>query len=726
MKPIASLPSPEVESSARRIASDLKFLIDSHVDRSVIIETAVERLTRLGESNGSFRIEEYSRWLSSIDESLRSSICRQLEVDGYLLKQSWFRASATESVWPQAGDRVDSFSLIEELGRGHRSRVFLCRQVDVGDRQVVVKFAHGAPLEADVLGRLRHSNIVPVYSVAAQADEMSYLCMPFLGRSTLTDYVVEPQNGGQSPNALLSMAAVSRRRPTDCTTASPPAARPPHFHSRSESIAWLGWQLATALSHAHEQGIVHGDVKPSNVLLSWEGAPLLMDFNLSGSRFHAVEAKGGTLPYMPPEQLQGFAGQSQDAAYDHRSDMFSLGVLLYELLVGRLPFLIASDKIDRESYVQELLRSQRRGFTSLRSIDRSIPTQLAEVVERCLRYDPNERIPSASAVSELLGLEFSHRRRLAKAASRHRAALAVAGAVAGLSIGIATFFVLSRPPEDVRLFQEGARLVESGKFAEAAVALDRSLTLNPDSNEIRFALGISFLKQGEVTRAQDCFQELYRREKSARGAAYVGYCMSLRGKMNEAIAWYTTATEHSEDFDPGPEVHNNLAVAYELGKSGTGRINDLLAAKQHLSHARESLPTSDVVKYNWLRLQLVHAETIGSMITRDVADLAMTLAEALPDEQQVQVSAARALVQRSAVDPSTLPSSAECLKQAVRLGFDLSPNSAEWRRLHDTDAWPKILELSQAIKTLPEVRPSLVRSLEPVSLTTTVILREGQ
>jgi serine/threonine protein kinase len=723
MEPIASLPSPELESRARRIAAELRFLIDSHVDRSVIIETAVDRLMRLGDSNGSFRVEECSRWLSSIDESLRSSICRQLEVDGYLLKQSWFRASATESVWPQAGDRVDGFSLIEELGRGHRSRVFLCRQAGVGDRQVVVKFAHGAPLEADVLGRLRHPNIVPVYSVAAQAGEMSYLCMPFLGRSTLGDYVAEPQDASQSPNDVLSMAAVKRRRPTDCTTAGSTVARAPHFYSRSESIAWLGWQLATALSHAHEQGIVHGDVKPSNVLLSWDGSPLLMDFNLSGSHFHAVEAKGGTLPYMPPEQLQGFAGRSQDAAYDHRSDLFSLGVLLYESLVGRLPFLIAGDKIDRESYVQELLQSQRRGFTSIRSIDRSIPTQLAEVVERCLRYVPDERIPTAAAVSELLGLEFSNRRRLAKGATQHWSKLAVAAAVAGLSIGIATFFVLSRPPEHVRLFLDGARLVESGEFAQATAAFDRSLTLNPDSNEIRFALGNSLLKQGEVARAQDCFHEVYRRERSARGAAYVGYCMSLRGKMNEAIAWYTTASEHA---DPGPEVHNNLAVAYELGKSGTGRINDLLAARQHLSHARESLPTSDVVKYNWLRLQLVHAETIGSIITRDVADLAITLAESLPDEQQVQISAARALVQRSAIDPSTLPSAAECLKQAVRLGFDLSPNSAEWRRLHATDAWPEILQLSQAMQAMPDKRPSLVRSLEPVSLTTTVVPREDQ
>lgn len=723
MEPIASSPSHELESRARRIAAELKFLIDSDVDRSVIIETAVERLTRLGDSNGSFRLEECSRWLSSLEDSLRSSICRQMEVDGYLLKQSWFRATATEPTWPQAGDRVDGFSLIEELGRGHRSRVFLCRQTSVGDRQVVVKFAHGAPLEAGVLGRLRHPNIVPVYSVAAHAGETSYLCMPFLGRSTLSDYVEEPPDDARSPNAELSMAAGKRRRPTDCSASDSAGTRAPRFYSRSECVAWIGWQLATALSHAHGQGIVHGDVKPSNVLLSWDGSPLLMDFNLSGSRFHAVEAKGGTFPYMPPEQLQGFAGQSQASAYDHRSDLFSLGVLLYESLVGRLPFLIDGDRIDRESYVQELLRSQRRGFPSLRSIDRSISTQLAEVVERCLRYAPDERIPTAAAVSALLGSEFSNRRRLAKAAFRHRVKLAFAGTFASISIGVATFLVVSRPPEDVRLFQEGARLVESGEYVLATTAFDRSLTLNPDSNDIRFALGNAFLKQGEVARAQDCFHEIYRRERSVRGAAYVGYCMSLRGKMNEAIAWYTTASAHS---DPGPEVHNNLAVAYELGKSGTGRINDLQAARQHLSHARQSLPNSVVVKYNWLRLQLVHAETIGSIITRDVADLAMTLAKSLPDEQQVQVAAARALVQRSALDPSTLPSAAECLKQAVQLGFDLSPNSAEWRRLHATEAWPEILQLSQGMKAMPGKRPSLVRSLEPVSLTTAVVSREGQ
>src|SRR5207247_3990759 len=110
-----------------------------------------------------------------------------------------------------------------------------------------------------------------------------------------------------------------------------------------EAVVWLGCCLADGLAHAHERGILHRDLKPANVLLTDDGQPMLLDFNLSEDvklRGSVAAARmGGTLPYMAPEQLQAFQDQRR-VSFDGRSDIYALGVLLFELLTGRHPFTI--------------------------------------------------------------------------------------------------------------------------------------------------------------------------------------------------------------------------------------------------------------------------------------------------------------------------------------------------------------------------------------------------
>src|SRR5207247_10908638 len=106
-----------------------------------------------------------------------------------------------------------------------------------------------------------------------------------------------------------------------------------------EAVVWLGCCLADGLAHAHERGILHRDLKPANVLLTDEGQPMLLDFNLAEDvklRGSAAAALiGGTLPYMAPEHLEAFRGGKR--AVDGRSDVYALGIILYELLAGHFP-----------------------------------------------------------------------------------------------------------------------------------------------------------------------------------------------------------------------------------------------------------------------------------------------------------------------------------------------------------------------------------------------------
>src|SRR5262249_6410779 len=107
-----------------------------------------------------------------------------------------------------------------------------------------------------------------------------------------------------------------------------------------EAVVWLGARLADGLAHAHERGIHHRDLKPANILLTDEGQPMLLDFNLSADskiRANASAAViGGTLPYMAPEQLDAFVGGNQPV--DGRSDIYALGIILFELLTRRHPY----------------------------------------------------------------------------------------------------------------------------------------------------------------------------------------------------------------------------------------------------------------------------------------------------------------------------------------------------------------------------------------------------
>lgn len=708
---IVSDESKSVDDRAHAVVAELRRLADSDVERSFIIQQAVAELAPLTGRDNSINLERYSAWLSSLEADLRSSICRQLEVEGYLKEQTWFAEVDREIHWPHTGDQVAEFHLLEEVGRGHRSRVFLCRQAGVGDRQVIVKFTCGAPLEADVLGRLRHPNIVPVYFAAEQRDGISYLCMPFLGRSTLTDFIEYASTCHGSPRELLIGAANCRHRPTDTPPAESAIEAPPMLYSRAECVAWLGWRLALALSHAHEQGIVHGDVKPSNVLLSLKGSPLLVDFNLSGSKFHSMEAKGGTLPYMPPEQLQSFAGESADADYDQRSDLFSLGTLLFEALTGRLPFPVDQFDGSRKEYARQLFISQRQGAPSLRAINRGI---VAHAIEQCLAFHPGDRVQSAQDLAELLGAEFSTRRRAEKTLKRHWIAATVGCTSVISGLGIAAAVALSRPPEHERLYRDGAVSFQAGEFNEAAMKFDRSLMLEPKSAASRFNLGRSLLHANELTKALDCFHELEQREKSARGPAYIAYCLSLQGKMDHAAAWYVEALRHST---ASPEVHNNIAVAYEFArKTGMSDSEKLLKAKEHLLAAQASLPSSPTLSYNRLRLELSLAETIGTIMTAETATLAESLANTCPDHLLVQVNCARVFVQRSSLDKSRLNDAFVCLNRAVALGYRFPANLVEWRILHSHIDWNDLLKRAQLEGVESRPAPPLPRFLEPISL----------
>jgi tetratricopeptide (TPR) repeat protein len=253
----------------------------------------------------------------------------------------------------------------------------------------------------------------------------------------------------------------------------------------------MGARLAEGLAHAHDRGILHRDMKPANILLTDDGRPMLLDFNLAEDlkrRASGVATDagpiGGTLPYMAPEHLEAFLGGSRPV--DARSDLFAFGVIFYEMLTGRPAFPIR-DGLRPETL--SLMISDRLGSPPLlRPWNPAVSPAVESIIRRCLEPNPEGRYQSARDLREDLERHLAHqplrhaadpsrRERVGKWLRRHQR-LAVATAVVALLGGIVGGFSIALGAHSKRVNQfEAAVVVE--RFRRDAIDAQNQLTFAP-------------------------------------------------------------------------------------------------------------------------------------------------------------------------------------------------------------------------------------------------------
>ena len=397
-------------------------------------------------------------------------------------------ATTVRAAFPRVGETFLGFELVSELGSGAFGKVFFARQLGLAGRPVALKVTTRPTAEPQQLAKLGHANIVPIYSVH-DAAPLQAVCMPYLGARTLAD-VVGPYRAtdvfaATRPASAATKALGLTASATPCLdpAAGAPTARPPVGVLDGLSTAGqLDWVVRTVrgvaegLAHAHARGVLHLDLKPANVLIADDGAPRLLDFNLALDRTAGPrEQTGGTLPYMAPEQLDGFRDRD-DRHLDARTDLFGLGVIFYELLTGRPPFPApAGPRPD----LARMARDRRAGADAVRLHNPAVPHAVAAIVAALLEPLPARRYPSADAlVADLtrhlesrplaFAAEPSARERLTKW-RRRNARLGAATLTAALGLAVA-FAAAAGAPVPRGDDHSGAAAAEGDRDARAGLA----------------------------------------------------------------------------------------------------------------------------------------------------------------------------------------------------------------------------------------------------------------
>ncbi len=303
--------------------------------------------------------------------------------------------------------------------------MYLAHERKVGNRPVALKISPASGNEPSIQGRLDHPHIVQVFNVVKDHKTgLRGMAMRYMPGASLEQVIqkVKPESHPQSADVLWKVLL------EDVSDKTPPPSWPgfPASGTYAEGVAWIIAKLAEALAHAHSRKVLHRDVKPANVLLTLSNGPLLLDFNLSHdpSALDQAEAalRGGTVPYMAPEQIGAFLEPSLWANVGNTADIYSLGLVLCELLTGRRPSM-PDDTKTAPHILRNLLKQRINHQPSPRADNPAVPHALEAIAAKCLVPLKAHRYQNASDLAEDLH-RFLERRPLRHAVnpSRHERA----------------------------------------------------------------------------------------------------------------------------------------------------------------------------------------------------------------------------------------------------------------------------------------------------------------
>lgn len=449
---------------------------------------------------------------------------------------------------------ISGYEEVMELRRGGQGVVYSATQKSTKRRVAIKVLLEGGlasasarrrfEREIDLAANLRHPGIVRVYDsgiTGPPTPGFAYLVMEFVEGASLADAVAGLRKQNLSPS---------------------------EFHTR---VAQLFVRIIDAVNHAHQRGVIHRDLKPGNIRVDSSGEPRVLDFGLAklggaSNRDMTVTTSGqfvGSLPWASPEQVALADGSMDAADVDVRTDIYSIGAMLYQALCGRLPIDVSG------SMTGAVQRIASEEPARLRAVSRDVPEDLDTIVHKCLAKDRARRYDSAAALGQdlahfLAGEPIQARRDSAwytmrRSAKRYRTIAWAGGAViVVLAAGLATSIIFYRQAVTARDQADIARqhaTSESSRRERTLEFLNRMLTSANPGNDGRDVKVVDVIAAAERDLSPDTLDpETEISVRSALGATYASLAILDKAESNLQRV-IELAPQH-------PSAYRDVAAAY--------------------------------------------------------------------------------------------------------------------------------------------------------------------
>ncbi len=513
-------------------------------------------------------------------------------------------AIARDSAELTSGSRLGDFEILDELGRGGMGIVYRARQTSL-NRDVALKILPGAAWrggsavirfrrEAQAAARLNHANVVPIYA-QGEHEGSYYYAMKLIDGVTLdTALRTRPEllsSNFAFPSTFPALRSDYGRGAgsavgvgdapgsADVTSDAGPIVR---TGADFQHLASLMAGVAEGLAHAHESGVIHRDIKPRNLILGEGGRLYIADFGLahvsSDPHLTVTGEIMGTPAYLSPEQVRGDVG-----AIDHRTDIYSLGVTLYELLTKRRPF----GGETREQLLHAICSAQP---CPPRKVDPRIPVDLITICQRAMERESARRYPTARALAEdlhrfaegrpILSRRVSLMEKAVKWVRRHKA-LTVASVAIATALALSAGWAVSTTAENrrqgnalLRSTYDGLVHTDYDRTSEAKAALAQAEALGADDPISELVSAIVSIRRSDGEEAIDRLTRILESDPENTEAAYM-------------LAW---AQRRSERDDQARVV---LQRAEELGGPQTAEEWFFRALALHIEDPVEAFKSYD-------------------------------------------------------------------------------------------------------------------------------------
>ncbi|MFT7619227.1 MAG: serine/threonine protein kinase, partial [Planctomycetota bacterium] len=552
------------------------------------------------------------------------------------------------------------YQILKELGHGGQGYVFLAEDKNL-HRQVAVKILHNLQAlnpktrmrfarEAEAASKITHPGICAVHEFG-EFEGMPYIAMQYVEGTPLSTRISSIQQSGSETTSFIDFETTQgdNRKPTPSkpeskTSASSSTSQStPNTRDSIAEVVEMIESIARALHAAHEQNLIHRDIKPANIIISKDGTPVILDFGLardSDSDAATLTQSGdlmGTPVYMSPEQIAGHR-----IRMDRRTDVYSLGVTLYECLTLHRPFEAAT----RERLFQAILTKEA---TDPSKLNRAISTDLRVIIQTAMAKDPDRRYQTAEGLADDLKAVQEYRPIAAKPVSifgraarwskRHPArACLILALVIGLPLitGLLGYIRANQPQlEKQALIERDARVekhlekgfyeLHHGSSKKAIEAFELALDQDGDSVEASFGYAIALIEQN---RPQDAVKELNRIASITPDPTILNPvrmdALYVLGKKSEAdalrkvethldstIAWFIAGTRALQRGEQLSELSPKRMKAFEFAQECLIRANQtsprrrraflfqLAHAVGHTGNMKIGRPVSDSIAHLW-------------------------------------------------------------------------------------------------------------------------------